>query len=600
MATDSAPASAPHAASDGAGPSLPAAQSVLVVDRASELRNLDAVGLQEISVDVHTAAEGRAGLDAARRIRPELILLGVGLPDVSGFEVCRTLKQDPVTRDIPVMFVTGSNDADHKLRGFELGAVDYVTKPYHPAELRARVKRALATRAVVHALEAQARTDALTGLPNRAMLTERLGRAIERARRDPSYQFAVLFLDFDRFKIVNDSLGHEVGDLLLVSISRRLSAHLQEEDESGRCSRDNLAARLGGDEFVVLLDEVRGIEEATSLAKRLQERLAAPHRIGSHEVTSSASIGIVTSAGRYERADDILRDADTAMYRAKINGRAHHVVFDGAMHEEAMRRLTLEEDLRTSFERREFTLDYQPIVSLESGDLVGFEALLRWLDPHRGMVTRPDFIDLSEELGIIVPLGRWVLHEAVRQLREWQTLYPQVRPLHVSVNVSKRQLTNDDFAQTVQEALVQSGVEPRSLKLEITESVIMHHFEELAPMLQRIRALNVQLCLDDFGTGHSTLSCLHRFPIDVLKIDREFLRNMDENRQYAAVTHAIVTLAHNLGMDVVAEGIETPGQLAQLQALECDYGQGFYFAPALSVDAAGAYIRNAIRPARSA
>ncbi len=563
---------------------------ILVIDRTEELDGLESVGLAELGAEIATATDGEAGVRAAHLYRPDLVLLGVHLPDRSGFDVCRQLKDDPRTRGIPVVFVTGENNPDSKVRGFEVGAVDYVTKPYHPAELRARVKIALQTRAMVETLAHQARIDALTGLPNRVLLCERLTQAIERTKGNPNYRFAVLFLDLDRFKIVNDSLGHEAGDRLLEAIAKRIQLSIRAGDT---------AARVGGDEFVIVLDNVDGIEQVERISRNLQERLSAPYELGGHEVTSTASIGIVTSDARYDRADDVLRDADTAMFRAKNAGKAHHVVFDEAMHRDVVRRLRLEQELRAAVERVEFVLEYQPIHSLESGGLVGFEALLRWSQEDRGHVTRPEYIPLAEEIGLIVPLGRWALFEATRLLRKWQSTYPLAPPLTMNVNVSKRQLMRPGFVETVREVLADTRPEPRSLKLEITESVIMDHLDELTPVLQELRALNVQLCLDDFGTGHSSLSCLHKFPVDVIKIDREFLMNMDENRQYAAVTHAIVTLAHNLGMDVVAEGVETLGQLAQLQALECDYAQGYYFSRAMSREAAELFIRKPHRLERA-
>jgi diguanylate cyclase (GGDEF)-like protein len=563
---------------------------ILAIDRAQEIARLGEVQLEDLDVDLSTVDHGQQGLELARRQRPDLILLGVGLTDMSGFEVCRRLREDPRTRGVRVIFVTGSNDPDDKLRGLDLGAVDYVTKPYHPAELKARVRLALQTKAMFDALRAQARTDSLTGLPNRAQLTERLREAVERSRRDPDYGFALLFLDFDRFKIINDSLGHDAGDMLLIGIARRLTENLRPTD--GAYQLNHLPARLGGDEFVILLDEINDTDAAIAEADKLQEVLSKSHIVGDHKVTSTASIGIVVCNGQYEYPDNILRDADTAMYHAKAKGRAQHEVFDARMHQEAVDRLNLEEELRHAVENEEFVLDYQPIVALENGRLGGFEALIRWSSADVGAVSRPEYIPLAEEIGLIVPIGQWVLSHAAGQLARWQAEYPRNPPLTMNVNVSRRQLTHPDFAESVRHVISAHDLAPHSLKLEITESVIMDHLHELTPVLQQLRSLGVQLCLDDFGTGHSSLSCLHLFPTDVLKIDRSFLQNMDVNRSLAAVTHAIVTLAHNLGMNVVAEGVESPGQLAQLQALECDYAQGYYFSKSLTAKGASAFIES--------
>ncbi len=449
-------------------------------------------------------------------------------------------------------------------------------------------------------LRSAALHDKLTGLPNRSLLSERLTKAIERSKNDPLYKFAVLFLDFDRFKIINDSLGHEVGDMLLISIAERLTANLRKHDNVSHFSEGHVAARLGGDEFVILLDDIRDTSDATAVADRLQTALSAAHSIRGHDVISTASIGIVNCAGEYDRAEDIIRDADIAMYRAKNTGKARHVVFDEQMHREAVERLALEEDLRRALDRQEFRLAYQPIVDLESGRLSGFEALLRWTHPQRGAVPPDDFISLTEEIGLIVPLGAWVVREAATQLKKWHDQLPQDPPLEMNINLSRRQLGQDDLVDTLRRIIDETGVNPESLKLEVTESAMMESPERVTDLLQELKGLGVKLCMDDFGTGYSSLSCLHHFPIDVLKIDRTFILNTDENREYAAVIHAIITLAHTLKMSVVGEGVATGGQVAQLQALECDAAQGSFFSMALTAAAAEAYLQGPQGFAKSA
>jgi diguanylate cyclase (GGDEF)-like protein/PAS domain S-box-containing protein len=427
--------------------------------------------------------------------------------------------------------------------------------------------------------------DALTGLPSRTRLADRLQQAINRARRLPDYKYAVLFLDFDRFKIINDSLGHDVGDQLLISIAERLRTNLREIDTPARLDEGHLPARLGGDEFVVLLDGITAAADAVRVAERLQHALSEPHLLDGHEVISTASIGIVTSDGGYDRPDDILRDADTAMYQAKTTGKARHIVFDEGMHNEVMQRLHVEKELRAAADRLDFKLVYQPIVCLESARLVGFEALLRWPHPERGLIMPADFIPLAEELGLIVPIGRWVLTQAASQLVTWQQGSGR-SDLSMSVNLSKQQLTHTDLVPDVRRILSETGAEPRSLTLEITESTIMGDAQDLKPVLDELCRENVRLAMDDFGTGHSSLGFLHQVPMHILKIDGSFTGNVDNVRSYGAIIHSVVQLAHNLNLEVVAEGIETAEQLVMLQALDCNYGQGWLFNhPLEAVDA---------------
>jgi diguanylate cyclase (GGDEF)-like protein len=439
-------------------------------------------------------------------------------------------------------------------------------------------------------LRHQAHHDALTGLPARSLLTDRLAQALTRARRLPNYKFAVLFLDFDRFKIINDSLGHEVGDQLLVEISHRLRANLREIDTPARIGDAHLPARLGGDEFVILLDGILDARDALIVAERLQTALAEPYLLEGHEVISTASIGIVISDGNYERPDDILRDADTAMYQAKSSGKARHVVFDEHMHREVIQRLNLEKELRRAADQHEFSLNYQPIVCLGTARLKGFEALIRWHHPERGVISPVQFIGLAEELGLIVPIGEWVLKEACLQLRRWQNLRPGDRPLTMTVNLSKKQLTHPDLVESVTSLMCDVGIDPASLVLEITESTIMDNFDAITPVLGELHAAGTRLAMDDFGTGHSSLGTLHKMPTDILKIDRSFVNRTGNPRQHCAIIQSILQLAHAMDMEVVAEGVETIEQLALLQSLDCNYGQGYLFSKPLPPEAAQQFI----------
>ncbi len=407
--------------------------------------------------------------------------------------------------------------------------------------------------------------DPLTGLPNRLLFMEKLERAGDRARTRTDYLFAVLFLDLDRFKVVNDSLGHHVGDELLIALTRRLETSTRPGD---------IVARLGGDEFAVILDHIKHPDDASLAAERIQQALEAPFTIHQNEIFISASIGIALNLNHPASPEELLRNADTAMYRAKGGGRGRFEFFSKGMHADAIEILHIETDLRHALERQEFEVHYQPIISLHNWRISGFEALLRWQHPQDGQVPPLNFIRIAEETGIITSIGEWVLHEACQQLRIWQDLFPANPPLTISVNLSGKQFAQADLIQTVKRILNETGVEPGSLKIEITESAIIENVDAAAAILKQLKLLGIRVSLDDFGTGYSSLSYLHRFPIDTLKIDRSFVTRMSLPKN-TEIIRTIVTLAQNLGMDVIAEGVETGEQIIQLSGMNCEYVQGY-------------------------
>ena len=423
--------------------------------------------------------------------------------------------------------------------------------------------------------------DALTNLPNRTLLTENLKFVIERAKNQEDYQFAVLFLDLDRFKNVNDSLGHSIGDQLLIAMARRLESCIREAD---------IVARLGGDEFAILLDGIPNGTEATNMAHRIQQKLSSPFNLSGHEVFTSTSIGIALSSTGYDHPEAMLRDADTAMYRAKAQGKACYEVFDKGMHTHAVYLLQMENDLRRALDREEFRVYYQPIVSLENGNLAGFEALIRWQHPERGFVNPSDFIPLAEDTGLIVPIGLWILRKACQQLCQWQWQSAANRNLFMSVNLSSKQVSQPDLVAQIRGVLEETNVDAKHLKLELTESAVMHNADMAARLLKRLKALGVQLSIDDFGTGYSSLGYLHNFPVNTLKIDRSFIGRIGEAAENIEIVRTIVSLAENMGMDVVAEGVETLSQLTQLRKLNCIYGQGYLFSRPVDADSVSAWI----------
>ncbi|MDB4963067.1 MAG: diguanylate cyclase protein [Myxococcales bacterium] len=595
---------------------LPRVSILVVDDRPENLLALEA-SLEPLGQDIVRADSGEAALRAVLQTQFAVILMDVRMPGMDGFETSALLKQIERSRHIPIIFLSAYTEDANRLQSYESGAVDYILKPFDPAALRSKVSVFVALRQNELALVAahadlerrvaertaelaaanlaleheirerkgmeqqlidQAHHDNLTGLANRALLLEHLSRAFARSRRRARPSFAVMLLDLDRFKVVNDSLGHLAGDRLLTDAAHRLQSCLREVDT---------AARLGGDEFAVLVDGIDDLKDVTRLADRIQKRLTAAFDVDGKEVFTSASIGIAMMDPRYERPEELLRDADAAMYRAKDAGRARSQVFDQEMHTSVMEQLHVEADLSRALDREELYLVYQPIFALHDRQIVGFEALLRWRHPERGVVMPADFIPTAEETGLIRPIGRWVLGEACRQLAAWNCR------LTMNVNVSAQQLAHSELATDIANILGTTRIDPARLKLEITEGTMMARVETADQILSKLHAQGIGLCIDDFGTGYSCLSYLHELPVTTLKVDRSFVQRIGVSNERPEIVRSIVSLAHNLGMDVTAEGVETAEQLERLRQLECEHVQGFYFAHPLSAQDAGAAIARA-------
>jgi diguanylate cyclase (GGDEF)-like protein/PAS domain S-box-containing protein len=683
---------------------------LLIVDDNELNRDMLARRLERKGFDVVLADGARELMQRVKEGNVDIVLLDIEMPEISGLEALKMLRETYSQIELPVIMVTAKTQSEDIVKALDLGANDYVTKPIDFAVTLARIGTQLSHKRAQEALrESEERyalaargsndglwdwnlqansvyfsprwkamlgfeeneigdkpdewftrihegdrervkqeiaahqnglnpqfesehrmlhqdgsfrwmlsrglavnnakgqiqrmagwqtditegkvSDPLTGLPNRLLFTDRLIRLIKTSRRREGYLFAVLFLDLDGFKMINDSLGHLVGDQLLIGVAGRLEKCLRATDMVARVGRDFVVARMGGDEFTVLIDDLKDPGDARQAAERLMKAVSAPFTLNGKEVFTSVSVGIALSnAAKYELPDEILRDADTAMYRAKSLGKARYEVFDADMRASVMARLQLEMDLHRAIERQEFSNFYQPIISLVSGEIVGFESLLRWNHPTRGHLGPEEFIGVAEETGLIRELGWWNLRESCRQMSQWRAKYPAYSDLTISVNLSPKQFLQPNLISDIQGVLVELKMPPSALKLELTESTVMGDPAGAIEMLEQIKALGISLAIDDFGTGYSSLSYLHRFPLDTLKIDRSFISGIGDganNQDGTEIARTILPMASNLHLEVVAEGVETGEQLALLTRLKCKYGQGFYFSkPLPAADAA--------------
>lgn len=579
-----------HAGKSRSGPEGKRSR-VLVVDDDPQIHELVERHLRDFGVLLQHADGGAEALAMALASPPDLIVLDADMHSMDGLETIRRLRQSKTLESVPVILLTGSADDELEVQAFRNGAADFLRKPFKPAVLRARVRAVMQTQALRDLLQREALHDRLTGLPNRALIQGRLGDAVAMKRADPGRDYALLFLDFDRFKLLNDTLGHEAGDELLRQIAQRMRSVTRVSDAVLPGATAPITARLGGDEFVVLLEGLSAPQDAVKVAERLLHRLSEEFEVRGTHVVSTASIGIVLGDAAYGSAIEVLRDADAAMYEAKAAGRGRCVVFDSTMRARVEDRVKLERDLRNALERQELFLEYQPIVSLRSGRLEGIEALLRWSHPQRGRIPPGEFVQLAEETGLISPIGEWALQRACLDFLALDRAMGEHAPRSVSVNVSRQQLGTRDFPGRVRAILEQTRMSPTALRIEVTENGIMRDPEQAVRVLRALRELGIGVHVDDFGTGSSSLACLHQFPVDTLKIDRSFIANSGETAGIAALLHAIVQMARTLGIGVVAEGIETPEQLLLLQSIDCELGQGYLLGRPMPVEAVVAYRR---------
>ena len=512
----------------------------------------------------------------------DVVLADYSLPQFDAQRALEHLKKRGL--DVPFIIVSGCIGEERAVECMKYGATDYLLKD-RLTRLGQAVRKAVdekRRRDDRHRVEEQlvhnSFHDALTGLPNRALFLDRAQRCLHQMERREGYLFAVLAVDLDGFQAINASFGQPAVDKVLIEIGERLV---------GKVRFGDTVARLGGDEFALLLDDVKDVSNALRVAERLQEGLAKPFLVDGREILTSASVGIASSIRTYKRSDDALRDAGTAMARAKRLGPGQVAVFDIRMHTQAVTRLKLETDLRRASDRQEFLLYYQPVVSLQSGRITGFEALLRWQHPQRGLISPGESLLIAEEIGLLIPIGQWVLQNASQQLRAWQVEFPVAPPLSMSVNLSCKQfLQSGELLTIIDETLKVTGLDPCSLALEVTETVMMENAEVALATLAQLKDRQLRISIDDFGTGYSSLSYLQRLPVDNLKIDQSFVAHMKPAGESLEIVRGIITLAHSLGKQVIAEGVETGEQLALLRSLECDYGQGYLFSEPMEPEAA--------------
>jgi len=556
---------------------------VLVVDDDPMIRMLVSESLSQIGFVVEEAVDGRDAIGFMGRCDPDIVLLDVLMPEMDGFDSCREIRQLPQGKHVPVLMMTGLDDIESIDHAFEVGATDFITKPLNYAILGHRVRYLLRTmqafenvrksRKEIHHL---AYYDALTNLPNRRLFGDRLQQAVESARRN-EHLMAILFIDVDNFKRINDSYGHSIGDKVLRTVASQLVTCLRRCDSVGReyDDEDVSVARLGGDEFTILLERLDKAEDAARIAKRIIDSISVPFLLGDDEIVVTPSIGISVFPYDGDGVEDLVKNADTAMFHAKEKGRNNYQFYTNSMSATAFERLSMESAMRKALGNNEFQVYYQPKIDLRLDRVIGLEALIRWHHPEMGDVAPADFIPLAEETGLIVPIGEWVLRHVCEQMSSWHQAGRA--PLCVAVNLSACQFRQTMLRQLVRRILAESRISPAWLELELTESVIMDDIQTSSTVLKDLKKTGVRVSMDDFGTGYSSLSVLKRLPLDTLKIDQSFVRDITTDPDDAAIVDAIISLAHSLRLRVIAEGVETHEQLDFLRGKGCDEVQGYLY-----------------------
>ena len=552
---------------------------VLIADDDPISLRLLQANLIKLGYEVLTARDGTEAWKILRGAQaPRLVILDWMMPGIDGIQICRMIRQRRGKQYTYVLLLTAKNRREDIIEGLDAGADDYVTKPFDPHELSARLRAGarmldLQTKLVVtrESLRQQATRDPLTDLPNRLCFSDRLTRRLAEARRGRQ-TLAVMFLDLDNFKLVNDSMGHEAGDLLLAGVAARLTTALR---------RGDTVARMGGDEFTLILADIGSLQNAVSIAQKVMDSLSRPFAIDGQEVFVSASVGVSVYPGDGSDVETLVKNADTAMYRAKESGRNCCQFYNQTSSAAVAARVTIEKDLRKAMERGQLVLHYQPRVSLGTGETTGAEALMRWQHPKLGLLTPVQFIPLAEETGLIVHMSEWLLESACAQGKAW---HDAGHDINIAVNISARHFWQGDLVSAVDKALKKSQLDPEALTIEVTESSLVRGPEKAAGILRELRKTGVRVAIDDFGTGYSSLNCLKKLPVDIVKVDRSFVKDIRPEGQDAEIVRAIVSMAHNLGLKVIAEGVETLGQLEFLRSLDCDEMQGYFVSAALPPD----------------
>ena len=565
------------------------ADRVLVVDDIASNRHILVTHLKKQGIsNVLQAENGREALEYLRTSPVDLVLLDVMMPEVDGFEVLEKMKKDENLRNIPVIMITALDDMKSAVKCIEFGAEDYLLKPFNAVLLRARVNACLEKKHLRDVEREYLRLyDFATGLPNRDLFLNQLADELRRWYRHRSL-FGVLLIRLGRYQTILDSLGQGAGDAFLAAQGSRLKNQLP---------ASALLARLGHNEFAVILNDLEHAADGNTWAQKIHQHLEKPLKIIDHEISGSVYIGLAFSPTGYNNPEHMLRDAGLAANQ--VEKRGGFQIFDQAMHKAAMKRLNLENDLRLALAGNQLLLYYQPIVSLGTQKIIGFEALIRWRHPQKGLVFPDEFISLAEETGFIVPMGTWVLEEACRQAAKWDLMPGDRRRLTIGVNVSAQQFTDKHFVNTVENALAKAQLEGSSLKLELTETALIDNPDQVQHVLSEVQKLNIKTALDDFGTGYCSLSYLHLFPFDTLKIDQSFVREIDMQQKNREIVHSTITLAHTLGMDVIAEGVETENEAQALAGMGCEYAQGLLYNAPLPVEDAEKLLLSTVSSASS-